>query len=419
MAYLTSELPATSLTFARGGSRSADDLELIVKRLESSLRRAEKIPRSVGLLKFGPSVKEEIDFGWQCHCPFWSSDWSLDSATDVAFSLERRWSKQLLGDWLRLLSDAQSLQLGISCIWRNDFGSEHQFGRLTLSRMITDVELQAPSDVPANYGHGVEYEASVLPPDQAEQYLTDAVAGPHVRAAVRGMGLQSFIRESATLTPGFEIDLPEELKAAGAIASNCPVLGRRFPIPISLAREFDEPTVARKSFEVTLQQLIAARGVPSVLIMETFPSQKSIPAYIDWMRGLSPVWTNWSFLGRYKKAFNPFSRPKLPPGETRVYPVLEYHDGKGFGAITALFARINVIHSSSESFLELQTSEGEEWVRKIATNAEDPFETWRGPSELRWSLYPDVVTDASAEFTSRTPGKIDAASPKKAPRKKK
>lgn len=112
--------------------------------------------------------------------------------------------------------------------------------------------------------------------------------------------------------------------------------------------------------------------------------------YAEACRSIKPVWDSWTFSGNYRKSFDPFARPEnLPPGEVRVYPIINYSNAVWDNAFSAdkLFLRASVIHTHDESFIELQTSEGKPWLEKTAEYAGCQVDIWDGPIEKRWGLY--------------------------------
>ncbi len=360
-----------------GRLRDAPSSELS-ERLQNNLRRSNKVKKSRSLTRLGGDYEMEFE----CHRPFWSDEWELDWVSNINLCLPSTWDEAAVADKLTLFESHAHLRRCLNCLW----GFPPAFPRrgfLRISHTIVESHLKKDAENPAHWRRDVSYELATAP-------VYSAATCGLMRSIAQKWDLEPFIVGRSTSSgQGFDL---EGIGKGNRFRANCtPSRGDEMPFPVEIdVINLETDSEALSYFRRALELLIPANGNPSLLKFFFVASAGGMPRYVDACRKIKPVWDNWSFFGKYRKGFDPFARPKsFPQGEVRVYPILQYANDHLDNLFQAdkLFIRASVIHTHDESFIELQTSEGREWLEKAAEYAGCPVDVWEGPIEQRWGLY--------------------------------
>ena len=90
---------------------------------------------------------------------------------------------------------------------------------------------------------------------------------------------------------------------------------------------------------------------------------------------------------KYRRKFDLFARPKEPFEGIRAH---SYAHAQRYGLtdfVEVPLLAINVVHTSADSWVELQSARGAAWIEEAATILQQPVEIWEGPQEERWGWY--------------------------------
>jgi hypothetical protein len=99
---------------------------------------------------------------------------------------------------------------------------------------------------------------------------------------------------------------------------------------------------------------------------------------------LSPpegVW-NCAIWGEYKKGFDPFKRPKHPFEGSVRYPIWR----KQSDDFSKLLWQIDIVHTETDSFFDVQTSEGHEYLQQFLDENKLQGKIWQGDFTERWNF---------------------------------
>ena len=105
------------------------------------------------------------------------------------------------------------------------------------------------------------------------------------------------------------------------------------------------------------------------------------PADKDRQNPLPPPEGAWNsgIWGSYKKGFDPFKRPKVIDGSVR-YPIWRKSEPD------KLYWQVDIVHTETESFFDVQSSEGPEYLQKFLDKNNLKGEIWQGDFSERWNF---------------------------------
>ncbi len=145
-------------------------------------------------------------------------------------------------------------------------------------------------------------------------------------------------------------------------------------IPCSLGFFFDNHTASQIVHLLERLCYLLGSKPDSISVLDE-------PAEKDRQNPLPPPEGAWNagIWGGYKKGFDPFKRPKDIDGSVR-YPIWRK------SSKDKLYWQVDIVHTETESFFDVQTSEGPEYLQQFLSESKLQGEIWQGDFSDRWNF---------------------------------
>ncbi|MFV0443489.1 MAG: hypothetical protein ACK5Q5_07955 [Planctomycetaceae bacterium] len=331
---------------------------------------------------------------FDCHRVFWHDEWKLGRFTDVEMIFTDVWTDEILKQRLRDVLRLSDVRCGLQLVWsdslsgRSAFSHRLQFFRCGLSdEAVRDAENQALWNYHYRFLSSKEMGPDVTPPmfhRIADQWRPDAVWEKR-NEKYRLLTTPDDRHESPPNkgAPNRPEYLPRDRELG--IDDKTTETATTFEVEFS-----NQPDQSRAIEQCLAALKIAQRefGPPRVVEIEFKSRSETMPKYVKACAEIGRPCDSWKFVGEYRKQFSPYTCPSYPTTDVVSYPVLEAHQLRVLSP-AKLYLRASMVWKGQEGFLELQTTEGPEYLQEIADAAGVEIEIWDGPLADRWGLYSD------------------------------
>jgi hypothetical protein len=133
------------------------------------------------------------------------------------------------------------------------------------------------------------------------------------------------------------------------------------------------------------------------------------PAAKDPKNPLPPPEGAWNcgIWGSYKKGFDVFKRPKHPIDGSVRYPIWQ-RDSEDF---KKQLWQVDIVHTATESFFDVQTSEGPEYLQQFLDENKLQGKIWEGDFSERWNFPMPKQEETPREDASQNRAFLNSFSP--------